>query len=264
MNKKINKIFKTALFSFTVMGASLMSAVNVNALEILATNYSMNATSNKMTAQSLCESAGLVSTDPTSGVTWACSSANLDTTKAGRYSINIKASDGSNSIVKTIQVKVKANTTNTAPVIELNKKSATIYKDDAIDLNSFIKTSTDAEDGALIPVISGSVDTSNAGVYAVTYTVTDSQGLRASAKLSVKVIAKSSSVSDEADTIIVDKVQNEESNTTVQPDNDAAVENGTELPSTADSTATTLSIALVISALFGAILLRKKRESVNY
>ena len=181
----LKNILKTTLFSLAIVGLGVFNASNVNALEILATNYSMNATQSKMTAQELCETAELVTTDPEAGVTWACSSANLDTTAAGKYSINIRATDGSDSVVKTIQVKVKANTTNTAPVLELTKTSETIYKGDSIDLKSYVKTATDAEDGNLTPSISGSVDASKAGIYAVTYTITDSQGMKASAKLNV-------------------------------------------------------------------------------
>lgn len=259
MIKQMKHVLRTTLFSIPLCGM-VLAATPVNALEILATNYSMNATSSKMTAQELCVSAGLVTTDPKTGVTWACSSANLDTTTPGKYSINIKANDDSDTVIKTIQVKVKSTVTNTAPVLELKNSTVTIYKGDEINLNSYVKTATDAEDGDLTPTITGSVDTSKAGVYSVVYTVTDAQGLKASAKMTVKVATKAP-VSNEADTIVVENNQAEESQTTVE--DTQAVENGKELPSTADSSAITLGIAMTGIAALGTVLFKRKRELVD-
>jgi LPXTG-motif cell wall-anchored protein len=256
----MKSFLRTTLFSISLFGLSFCAIPGVSALEILATNYSMNATSSKMTAQELCETANLVTTDPSSGVTWACSSANLDTTKAGRYSINIRANDGSNSELKTIQVRVKANVSNTAPVLELTQSSVTIYKGDEINLNSFIKTATDAEDGNLTPTITKNLDTGKAGVYSVTYTITDAQGLKDTKKLTVKVIAKSSE-SNEAETIVVDNNQTEQAQTTVE--NTSAVENRQELPSTADTTMINLGIAVIGLAAIGTVLFKRKRELVD-
>ena len=257
---KIKQLLKATLFSLTLFGVSISNTLNVSALEILATNYSMYATSNRMTAQELCTSAGLVTTDPTAGVTWNCSSANLDTTKAGKYSINIKATDGADSVIKTIQVKVKANSTNTAPTLTLSTNSVTIYKGSNIDLNSYVAVAYDHEDGNLSPSISGSVNTNKAGTYAVTYTVTDSQGVRATAKLTVKVIVKGTG-SDESASITINNTQNEQTATTVT--SSTVVDEGKQLPNTADASAVTLSISLIVMSILGAGLLKKKRELID-
>lgn len=258
MNKNLNKIFKATLFSISLLTIGIFSATNVQALEILATNYSMNATLSKMTAQELCTTAGLVSTDPTAGVTWGCTSANLDTTKAGRYSINIKASDSSDSVLKTIQVKVNAVEVNTAPVITLKNSTVTIYKGDSIDLSSYVASATDKEDGNITPVISGSVNTNKTGVYSVTYSVTDSQKLTSSAKLIVKVIVKGTG-SDDSAQITVNNTQEEQSSTTVS----TSVEDGTELPSTSDVSTMIMEGLLIAGAIFGVVVLKKKRELID-
>lgn len=253
--KLLNKFLKTSLFSISLLMTGIIGMTQVSALEILATNYSMNATSSKMTAQELCTTANLISTDPTDGVTWECSSANLNTTVAGRYSINVRATDGTDTVLKTIQVKVKANVTNTAPTISLTSSSITIYKGDNINLASYVASAVDNEDGSLTPVITGTVDTSKAGIYSVTYTVTDKGGLKSSAKLTVKVIVKSSG-SDDSATLTVENNSDEQSSTTVK----TSVEDGTELPSTSDTATKTAGIVLVSSGLIGALALRKKRE----
>lgn len=260
MIKNVKSFLRTTLFSISLFGLSIFMIPNVSALEILATNYSMTATSSRMTAQELCESANLITTDPTSGVTWSCSSANLDTTKAGRYSINIRANEGSNTELKTIQVRVKANNSNTAPVLELSQTSVTIYKDSNINLNSYVRTATDAEDGNLTPDISNNLDTSKTGVYTVTYTVTDSQGLKNSKKMTVKVISRGSE-SNEAETIVVDNNQTEQSQTTVE--NTSAVTNREELPSTGDNAVVNLSLSFIGLGALGAFLAKRKRELVD-
>ncbi len=78
--------------------------------------------------------------------------------------------------------------TNTAPVITLiGSSTVSLTKGTVfVDLGA---TSTDAEDGTLTPVVSGSVDTATVGTYVLTYSVTDSGGLSASVTRTVNVTA---------------------------------------------------------------------------
>lgn len=278
--KKINSFKKASVFSMSMFLAGMSSIMPVAALEILANNYSMSATTEKMTAQELCKSAGLVSTDPTENVTWKCTSANLNTTKAGRYSINIRATDNSTGDVKdkTIQIQVKGVKQNTAPVLTLTSDSVTVNQGDSIDLKKYVASATDNEDGDLSGRlrITGSVNTQKPGTYNVTYRIYDNAGAEAVQTLAVKVIevVKEDTPGQGGSEDSSNTSNNGNENTGSNTNGGSSVSEGTngsyaseyegeQLPSTSDTTTTNLGILSISAIGVGAFLVSKKKKEVT-
>lgn len=116
---------------------------------------------------------------------------NVDTSKAGVYYIIYKVTDSQGaSSTKTVNVYVhtRMEDINNIPVINAEDKELTVG--DSFDPRKDV-TAIDKEDGDLISVIEiieNTVDTSKAGIYHVTYKVTDKDG--ASAMKTVKVVVK--------------------------------------------------------------------------
>lgn len=277
---KNSSIKRTSLFAMSLFVAGAAAILPVSALEILANNYSMNATTEAMTAQQLCETAKLVSTDPTEGVTWTCSSANLDTTKAGRYSINVKATDEEGqSETKTIVVIVKGvKAENTAPVLKLTQKEVTINKGDSINLRAYIESATDAEDGNLLGrvTISGEVDVNKPGTYTISYRVYDNEGLEDIQTLTVKVIdggvgGSSDATTDSGNagttgsenggsTTTPAETPSEGSNAGNTNSGSAPKDEGETLPQTGDTSAMTIAGAAILAIGGAAVVARKRKE----
>lgn len=263
---------KIAVSSLSFVLAGLTAISPVAALEILATNYSMGAISTKISAQELCESAGLVSTDPTENVTWKCTSANLDTTKAGRYSVNIRAINSSNGDIETksIQVQIKGTKANTSPVLMLSKDTESINVGQSINLAGYVSKAYDAEDGDLsnrVKII-GNVNTNRAGTYVITYRITDNAGVESTQTLTVTVIdnTRTSDTSNQtanggSGSRSSASTDTNKSNTVNQTAEDKKVENGEQLPNTADTTSLTMSGITVIGIGLGSLLIsRRKKE----
>ena len=97
---------------------------------------------------------------------------------AGVYEVTYKVTDSQGaSYTTTIQVTVnpKMETLNEAPIITATDKTITVG--DTFDPKADV-TASDKEDGditANLEVVKNEVDTTKAGVYEVTYKVTDSQ-----------------------------------------------------------------------------------------
>ncbi|MBC6309403.1 DUF5011 domain-containing protein, partial [Listeria sp. FSL L7-1582] len=110
--------------------------------------------------------------DLTSDVTVTAS--DVDASKAGTYHVTFSVTDAAgNTATKTITVTV---TSNEKPVIVANNVS--LAKGSTFDPYAYA-TASDAEDGDLsskISVISNTVDTTKAGTYTVSYSVTDTDG----------------------------------------------------------------------------------------
>ena len=121
----------------------------------------------------------------------------VDTTKPGVYEVTYKVTDSQGaSTVKTIYVTVnpKMEGLNQIPVI--NAEDKTINVGDKFDPLKEA-TATDKEDGDItkeIEILNNEVDTNKAGVYEVTYKVTDSQGASAVKTIKVTVKAKDTPV----------------------------------------------------------------------
>lgn len=96
----------------------------------------------------------------------------------------IKSAKKKDKMSESIQVQM---VDTSAPVITLNDNDRTITAGDALDLNSYIASVTDAEDGDLTYSIDGAVDTATPGQYTVNITATDSAGNTSVQPLTINV-----------------------------------------------------------------------------
>ncbi len=132
--------------------------------------------------------AGVTADDPEDGdlTTAITVTGKVDTAKAGIYELIYSVSDGVNTTTVTRIVTV-GDKENQAPVIS-GVKDVSINIGDSFDPMSGV-TANDAEDGDLTSTItvSGTVDTSKAGSYPLTYTVSDSKGITTTATCVITV-----------------------------------------------------------------------------
>lgn len=147
---------------------------------------------------------------------------------------------------------------NQAPTISANDRSLSIG-DEFNPLEGV--TANDQEDGDLtgkIEVIKNEVDTSKAGVYEVTYKVTDSQGLSSIKTIQVSVNEKNQT-DDQGKPEGTIKPENPSKPTTPgNSDNQNVMKN---LPKTGDSTNTTLWLSLLgMSGIISGLAVLKKRK----
>lgn len=107
------------------------------------------------------------------------------------YHFRVKSADSaSNTAVSDDQTFTTLAAANTAPRITLNgSASVNLFVGDTYVEAGAV--ATDTEDGTIVPMTSGAVNTSVAGTYTVTYTATDSGGLSASVSRTVNVVPKS-------------------------------------------------------------------------
>ncbi|MCW8821378.1 MAG: DUF5011 domain-containing protein [Sulfurovum sp.] len=117
--------------------------------------------------------AGATATDDVDGEITAVMSGSVDTSTAGTYIITYTATDVSNN-VETVErtVIVDPLVDSVKPVITLNGDATVHVALDATYIDAGA-TANDNVDGAITAVMSGSVDTSTAGTYIITYTATD-------------------------------------------------------------------------------------------
>lgn len=113
----------------------------------------------------------------------------IDTRKEdGTQTLTINATDSSGN-KSTAQLNVSVKDTQ-APTISLSKSEVTVNAGESLDLSKYLSGATDNKDGDLKSKVSiPSVSTSKAGTYTATYSVSDSEGNKATASLSVKVKA---------------------------------------------------------------------------
>ena len=116
----------------------------------------------------------------------------VDTSKAGEYKLTYSVTDKDNATVSIVRIiaVVEENTNpiiNNIPVINLSDLVIKIGTD--FDPMTGV-TATDIEDGNLTKdvKVTGTVDTSKAGEYKLTYSVTDSQGATVSVERTITVV----------------------------------------------------------------------------
>lgn len=96
--------------------------------------------------------------------------------KVGDYNVSFVETRMCRSTTIQVTVNPKMETLNEAPIITATDKTITVG--DTFDPKADV-TASDKEDGditANLEVVKNEVDTTKAGVYEVTYKVTDSQG----------------------------------------------------------------------------------------
>ena len=123
--------------------------------------------------------AGAVATDTVEGILTVIVSGAVDSATAGSYTLTYSASDsaGNAAIVVTRTVTV-ADTV--APVITL-AGSASVNHEQGTSYTDLGATASDTVGGTMSVTVTGDVDTETAGIYTLTYTVTDLAGNTATA-----------------------------------------------------------------------------------
>ncbi|MFJ8216367.1 M4 family metallopeptidase [Bacillus cereus] len=114
----------------------------------------------------------------------------VDTSKPGKYIVDYSVVDsqgGNATATQTVIVEGNGETSDLTPTLTV-PAAATIHVGDSFDPMAKVKA-IDKEDGDLTSKVKvdGKVDTSKAGTYVLTYTVTDSKGHEGTAKQTVTV-----------------------------------------------------------------------------
>ena len=124
----------------------------------------------------------------------------VNTSEAGVYAVTYKVTDSKGaSITKTIYVTVNPRMEELNHVPTINASDKTLTVGDPFDPLKDV-TAIDKEDGDLtkeIKILKNEVDLTKAGVYEITYMVTDSQG--ASVTKTIKVIVKDKDIKPNPD-----------------------------------------------------------------
>ena len=129
--------------------------------------------------------AGATATDVPDGSVPVTTVGSVDSDTAGTYILSYSATDSDGNVSRTLTRSVTVADT-TAPTITLVGESVvevgldTSYEDAGA-------TATDAVDGSVEVVTTGSVDTSTAATYTLTYTATDTAGNSSTATRTVEV-----------------------------------------------------------------------------
>ncbi|MDM5272454.1 DUF5011 domain-containing protein [Sulfurovum sp. zt1-1] len=135
--------------------------------------------------------AGATAVDDVDGVLTPVQSGSVDTSTPGSYTITWTATDNAGNVgsaSRTVIVVEDTTVDTTPPVVTLNG-SATVTITVGSSYIDAGATAVDNVDGVLTPVQSGSVDTSTAGTYTITWTATDNAGNTGSASRTVIVEA---------------------------------------------------------------------------
>ena len=118
--------------------------------------------------------AGAMATDVTDGSVEVFKTGAVDASVAGTYILSYSAADSEGNVSRTLTRSVTVADT-TAPTITLLGEPAVEVELDA-SYEDAGATATDTVDGLVEVVTTGSVDTSAAATYALTYTATDGVG----------------------------------------------------------------------------------------
>ncbi|MGL4662782.1 MAG: immunoglobulin-like domain-containing protein, partial [Culicoidibacterales bacterium] len=140
--------------------------------------------------------AGILATDNIDGdvTSKIVVSGTVDTTKAGTYTLTYTVTDkagNSTTTTQTVTVKAKVNPDTEKPVLSGIAPTIELVEGDTFDPKAGI-SATDNIDGDVTSkiVVSGTVDTTKAGTYTLTYTVTDKAGNSTTTTQTVTVKAK--------------------------------------------------------------------------
>ena len=139
--------------------------------------------------------AGATAIDAVDGTVTVTSSGSVDTSTIGSYSITYTAVDAANnsaSVIRTVNVIAVIVTDTTAPVITVNGVDPVNVQlnDSYTDAGA---SANDDIDGVVAVTTTGTVDTSTAGTYTITYSASDGSGNSTSSTRTVNVIDASGS-----------------------------------------------------------------------
>ena len=129
--------------------------------------------------------AGATATDVTDGSVTVITTGSVDSDTAGTYILSYSATDSDGNVSRTLTRSVTVADT-TAPTITLVGESVVEVGLDA-SYEDAGATATDAVDGSVEVVTTGSVDTGAAATYTLTYTATDTAGNSSTATRTVEV-----------------------------------------------------------------------------
>jgi len=131
--------------------------------------------------------AGATATDAVDGVITVTTTGTVDTNTIGTYTVTYTATDVSgNQATAERQVVVSVPADTTAPVITLTG-SATINIEQGAIYTDAGATASDAVDGVITVITTGTVNSNTVGTYTITYTATDESGNQATAQRQVVV-----------------------------------------------------------------------------
>lgn len=132
---------------------------------------------------------GATATDDISGTVTVSTFGRVNTRRLGSYTLSYRARDragNSSTLTRTVNVIAAAPIDTIAPVITLNGAASLeiTVGDTYTDAGA---SATDNVDGTVAVITTGSVDTSTAGSYTLTYTATDTTGNTASLTRTITV-----------------------------------------------------------------------------
>jgi len=132
--------------------------------------------------------AGATATDAVDGVITVTTTGTFDTNTIGTYTVTYTATDKSNNMATTErQVVVSAPADTTAPIITLTG-NATINLTQGTSYTEAGATATDAVDGVITVITTGTVNSNTVDTYTITYTATDASNNIATAERLVNVV----------------------------------------------------------------------------
>lgn len=137
--------------------------------------------------------AGATATDVTDGSVTITTTGSVDSDTAGTYFLSYSAIDSEGNVSRTLTRSVTVADT-TAPTIILVGESVVEVELDA-SYEDAGATATDTVDGSVEVVTTGSVDTSIAATYTLTYTATDNAGNSSTATREVTVLSPKAALS---------------------------------------------------------------------
>jgi len=131
--------------------------------------------------------AGATAVDAVDGNVTVTTSGTVDTSTAGSYTITYTASDSKGNEVTATREVIVVDTTPPVITIIGNNPATVMQGETYTDAGA---TAVDNVDGSVTVTASGTVDTSTAGTYIITYTASDSKGNEATTTRVVKVPPK--------------------------------------------------------------------------
>jgi polyhydroxybutyrate depolymerase len=137
--------------------------------------------------------AGATATDVTDGSVTVITTGSVDSDTAGTYILSYSATDSDGNVSRTLTRSVTVADTTAPSITLLGEPAVEIGLDSSYEDAG--ATATDAVDGSVEVVTTGSVDTGAAATYILTYTATDTAGNSSTATREVTVLSPKAALS---------------------------------------------------------------------